>query len=892
MMRPNGPPRRAERILLQAMGDTPEARSVAGDLREDYARTVGRRGRLRANLWYWREVTGLVLGVMMRRLVPNRRRKIDTKEIRVMDGSGVRGWAQDVRYAVRAIGRDLPYLVFAASIIGLGVGASTAVYSVVRPLLLAPLPFEQPEELVWVARAEGAADRSLVTSRTSNLRDFRELNRSFDGLAGYNAFFDQSSYNLSGAGEPERLVGVGVTDDFLDVLGVEPAVGRDFTPEEGQWEGPRAVMLSHAYWVQKFASDPSVVGTTLTLNDEARAVVGILPESFDFSSVFTPGVQVDFLLPWAVSDETDRWGNTTSMVGRLAPGVTVEQAQADLDNILRGLEAADPDRWGLDATVSGLQEQIGRPFRTALLLLTAAAAAVMLIVCVNLSNMLLARSPRRRKEMAVRRTMGATTGRLTRQLLLESVAVAMCGAVVGLVLAYGAVRFVTGTGGVNLPLLEAISVDGWALAFSIGAALLTGLAVGVLPAMQVVDGGEAEALAGSSRGSSAGRSTTRLRELLVVSEVAMACVLLVLGGLVLKSFQQVMGVEVGYESENALAWQLSAGSGAWETGTQPFEDIVREVLAVPGVEAVGLTDALPLGRNRGWGTQVEGVDYEDDESAGFFPHLVDHRYLDAMGIPVVKGRQFTSDDTGETALVALVNETAERMYFPGGEAVGHFFNMWPGRMEVVGVVADVRHRGLDLEAGPEFYFLINQLPDFQSLDMVVRTRLPAAAIAAPIGEAIRAADPSMPIDDFWTLQSVVDRSVSPRRFTVQLLGAFGLAALLLAGLGIYGVLSYSVAERGPEIGIRMALGETASGVLQSLVGRTVLLALAGVALGITAAFLATRMVSSILFGVEPTDPATFATIIAVLLGVAAMAGLVPALRAARTDSAAVLRSAQ
>ncbi|NNF27878.1 MAG: ABC transporter permease [Gemmatimonadetes bacterium] len=889
-MRHARPPARAERLLLLVLGDTPEGRSVVGDLNEDHVRLVARRGRLRADLWYLREALGMAAGVMLRRMIPGRDTNGGTKGRRTMDGSGVRGWVQDVRYAIRAIGRDVSYLLFAATIIGLGVGASTAVYSVVRPLLLAPLPFERPDELVWVARAEGAGDRSLVTSRTSNLRDFRELNRSFDGLAGYNAFFDQSSYNLQGAGEPERLVGVGVTDDFLDVLGVEPAVGRDFSPEEGQWGGPPAVILSHGYWVQKFASDPSVVGTTLTLNDQPREVVGVLPPSFDFSSVFTPGVSVDFLLPWSVGDETDRWGNTTSMVGRLAPGVTVEQAQADLDNIVTGLRAADPDRWGLDATVSGLQEQIGRPFRTALLLLTAAAAAVMLIVCVNLSNMLLARSPRRRKEMAVRRTMGATTGRLTRQLLLESVAVAMCGAVVGLILAYGAIRFVTGTGAVNLPLVEAISVDGWALAFSIGAALLTGLAVGVLPAMQVVDGGEAEALAGSSRGSSAGRSTTRLRELLVVSEVAMACVLLVLGGLVLKSFQQVMEVDLGYEAEGALAWQLSAADDG--EGAEPFEDIVREVLAVPGVEAVGLTDALPLGRNRGWGTRIEGVDYDDDESAGFFPHLVDHRYLDAMGIPLVKGRQFTSDDTDESALVALVNESAERMYFPGGEAVGHFFDMWPGRIEVVGVVADVRHRGLDLEPGPEFYFHISQLPDFQSLDMVVRTRLPAATIAGPIGRAIRTADPRMPIDDFWTLESVVDRSVSPRRFTVQLLGAFGLTALLLAGLGIYGVLSYSVAERGAEIGIRMALGETSGGVLQSLVGRTVLLALTGVGLGIATALLATRMVSSILFGVEPTDPATFATIVGALLGVAGLAGLIPALRAARTDSAAVLRSAQ
>ena len=883
------PPGWAERMLLRVLGDSPEARSVAGDLREDYARLAARRGRRLASLWYWREAVGMAVGA---RATDWRPGNYDKREgMGQMGGGGMMGFVQDLRYAVRAIGRDVSYLLFATAIIGLGVGASTAVYSVVRPLLLAPLPFESPEDLVWVARAEGVGDRSLVTSRTSNLRDFREQSRSFDGLAGYNAFFDQQGYNLLGAGEPERLVGAGVTDDFLDVLGVEPAVGRDFTAEEGLWGGPPAMLLSHAFWVQRFASDPAVVGTVLTVNDQPREVVGVLPASFDFSSIFTPGVQVDFLLPWAVSDETDRWGNTTSMVGRLRPGVSVEQAQAELDNIIRGLEEADPDRWGLDATVSGLQEHIAKPFRTALLLLVAAAAAVMLIVCVNLSNMLLARSPRRRKEMAVRRTMGATQGRLARQLMMESVVVALCGAVVGVAIAFGAIRFITGADAVNLPLLGSIGLDGWALAFSAGAALVAGLAVGVLPAMQVVDGGEAEALSGSSRGSSAGRSTTRLREFLVVSEVAMACVLLIAGGLVLKSFQRVLDVDLGYDVGSALAWQLSVPPGT-DDELLVFEEIVQQVSRVSGVEAVGLVDALPLGPNRGWSLRIEGVTTEDDEFPDFFPHIVDHRYREAMGIPLAQGRWFTPDDHEESAVVAVVNESAERMYFPGGDAIGHFVLLGDNRIEVVGVVSDVRHRGLDLDAGAELYLAIPQVGDFQSLNMIVRTSLPPSSIVSPISQAIRAADPQMPVDDVWTLQSTVDRSVSPRRFTVQLLGAFGLTALLLAGLGIYGVLSYSVAERGPEIGIRMALGQTSGSVLQSLVGRTVVLALAGVAVGIGAALATTRMVSSILFGVEPTDPATFATIITVLLAVAVMAGLVPALRAARTDSAAVLRSAQ
>lgn len=804
------------------------------------------------------------------------------------------GFLGDARYALRVVRRDPGFFFFATLIIGIGVGASTAVFSVMSPLLLRPLPFEDPGRLVWIANGVSGG-RSGVTSRTSNLRDFRELSRSFDGLTGYNAFFDQASYNLVGVGEPERLIGAGVADDFLDVLGVEPVVGRDFVEEEGIWDGRPAIMLSYGYWTRRFGADPTVVGTALTIDDVPREVVGILPESFDFSSVFTPGVPVDFLLTWPISDETDNQGNTTSIIGRLKPGITVEAAQAELDNIIAGLQEADPDRWGLRATVSGLQEQIARPFRSAMLLLAAAAGVVMLIVCVNLSNMLLARSPRRRREMAVRRTMGATRGRLVRQLLLESVLVSMCGAAVGVAVALAATRFVTGTTGLELPMLSSVSVDGAALAFTAAVALLAGLAVGVVPALQVAEGGEAEALSGSARGSSAGRASRRLRELLVVTEVAMACVLLVFGGLVLKSFHRVMDVDLGYQPDNAIAWQLSS-SRAFESDAEEmafFDAIVTSVAAVPGVEAAGLTDALPLGRNRTWGRlPVLGVDRdEDDNVPSYFPHLIDHRYLSTMGIALVRGRGFTADDDAESAPVAIVSETTARIYFPGGEALGRMLDMWYGEVEVVGVVEDVKHRGLDVGSDAEVYFPITQLADFSALDMVVRTPLPPASIADPIGAAIRAVDPTMPVEDSWTLDSVVERSVSPRRFTLQLLAAFALGALLLAGLGIYGVLSYSVTERIPEIGIRMALGESPAGVRRGVVARTLTLAGIGVVVGTLVSLAGTRLIASLLFGVEPTDPVTFVSMVGVLILVALLSGLVPAIRASRVDSAGALRSA-
>ena len=889
------PPRIAERLLAWALGRGDAALTILGDVNEDFAALLTRRGGASARRWYWKEALTLGASALVGRVLGRPiARMTTTGEDTMRDALSTIGSVQDARYAFRAVRRELGFFAFAMVIIGLGVGASTAVFSVVRPLLLQPLPFHDPGRLAWVPLNAEGVGLSAVTSRTSNLRDFRELSRSFEELTGYNAFFEQGSYNLVGVGEPERLVGVDVAQDFLDVLGVTPALGRNFVYEEGIWDGRPAVILTHGFWVRRFAADPSIVGTSLTINDVPTEVVGVLPASFDFSSVFTPTAVVDFLRPWPISDETDRWGNTTAMVGRLAPGVTVQVADAELQSIIVGLQEADPERWGLSAAVIGLQESIARPFRSGMLLLAAAAGLVMLIVCVNLSNMLLARSPRRRREMAFRRTLGATRGRLIRQLLMESTALSMCGALLGIGVAAAATRFVTRTTGLEIPMLSSVSIDTGALLFTAAIALIAGLAVGVVPALQVAEGGEAQALSSGSRGSSAGVKGRRLREVLVVAEVAMACVLLVFGGLVLKSFQVLMDVELGFEPAGAMAWQLNPTRDfeELEESVAYFEGVVASVAATPGVEAVGLTDALPLGRNRTWGVGIVGRENEENGGRfGIFPHMVDHRYAAAMGISLIEGRYITPDDDGESAPVALINETAARVMFPEGGAIGQFIDMWYGETEIVGIVENVKHESLDMGSTNEVYFPITQNWNFGPLDMIVRSQLPAEVLAGSVGEAIRAVDPQIPIDDNWTLASLVDASVSPRRFTLQLLGAFAACALLLAGLGIYGVLSYSVTERIPEIGIRMALGASAAGVRREVVGKTVFLALLGVAVGTGVSLVGTRLISSLLYGVEPNDPVTFVLMIAVLLFVALISGLMPAIRASRTDSAEALRSA-
>jgi predicted permease len=815
---------------------------------------------------------------------------------------GPRALLQDGGWALRTLRRNPGFALFTAAVIGLGVGAATAVFSVLEPLMLAPLPFDEPDRLVWIAHAPSSDDASLsaVTSRTGNLRDFRERTRSFDGLTGYNAFFDQGAYTLTGEGEPERLVGAGVAHDFLEVLGVEPLLGRSFTAEEGlrldrdSEAGPAAVILTHGFWQRRFAADPTLVGRSLVMNDVSRTVVGVLPPGFDFSSVFTPGVEVDFLLPFPISDDTDRWGNMLVILGRLRAGVTPEAAQADLDAVVAGLQEAQPDRWGLSARLTPLQERIAGPFRPALLLLAAAAGTLLLIVCVNVSNLLLARSPGRAREMAVRRALGASRGRLVRQLVLETLAIAAAGALAGGALAWAVSGLVAGTAGIRIPLLSGVRVDGGALLFAAAVAILTGLAVSLVPALQVREGGEASALRESGRGGSASRKARRLREVLVVAEVTLACVLLVVGGLFVRSFRAVLDVDLGFEPAGVVAWQLNPSTPfqSRREMTDHYAALTARVLQVPGVEDAGLVDALPLGRNRSWGFGVVGDrdGSADDPGYNFFPHLIDPGYLSTLRIPVVAGRGFTADDREGSQQVVLMNEAGARRVFGEADPVGRRIVQWNGEWEIVGVVRDVRHVSPETGPGIQVYFPFAQMWDFSTLDLAVRSRLGEEETRTAVAAALREIDPSMPVRESWTLDSTVERAVSARRFTLGILTAYGLAALFLAGLGVYGVLAQSVAERRPEIGIRMALGASAPDVLWSVMRSTMALAGLGILAGGLLSFLAAGVLGSQLYGVSARDPLTFVAMALVLLTVAALAGAVPAARAARTPGVGALRA--
>jgi putative ABC transport system permease protein len=807
---------------------------------------------------------------------------------------------QDLRYGARMLMSKPGFSLIAIVTLALGIGANTAVFSVVNALLLRPLPFREPDRLVWIASggskpASGLvaseANLSGVTTQVGNFSDWRSMNKSFEDLAGYFAFFDYDGYTLTGSGEPERLVGVGISQNFLDVLGVSPAIGREFDDEESAWNGREAVLLTNSFWARRFGSDPAIVGQTITLDNKPTSVVGVLPASFDFGSIFSPGSRIDLLLPFPICEQTNGYGNTLAVVGRLKPGVTLQSAQAEFDVIAPQVQEQHPERNRNGAVLSSLQERISGRLRSAFLVLLCAVGCVLLIACTNLSNLLLARATTRRKEIAIRVALGADRARLVRQMLTESVLLACCGAAVGLPLAFVATRALAATRAISIPLLQTVSIDGTALVFTLVAAFVTGLVFGIVPALQVSRWDVHECLKEASRGSSEGGRSAWIRGTLVVSEIALACVLLVGAGLLMRSFLRLLDVDPGFRPGQTAAWRIETG-GRYHTPAElvPLYDrLVRNVEAIPGVESVGLTDCLPLGRNRTWGIRAKGETYTRETFPIAFPRIISPGYIRTMKIPLSAGREFTEHDTADSQKVLIVNETMARRLWPDRDPIGQIALNGREEWQVVGVVGDVRHGALEQAAGLEMYFPIMQNHDWNSLDLVVRAKLPIESLVPGVRAALSSVDPDLPNSDYQPLEQLVDRAVSPRRFVTALLGVFSLLALILASLGIYGVISYSVTQRTNEIGIRIALGAQTQAVLKLIIGQGVKLVLIGLGIGLAGAFALTRVLSGLLFGVGATDPLTFTGIALLLASVAMLACYIPARKAARVDPMIALR---
>jgi predicted permease len=797
---------------------------------------------------------------------------------------------QDLRYAVRTLRRDYGFAIFAILIVGLGVGASCTIFSVVNTLLIHPLPFRDPGRLAWVANHEDATgDMSAKTTQVDHFLDLREKNRSFTDMAAYFAFYGVGDAKLIGD-QPERLTSVPVSQNFFPLLGIEPQLGRQFSAEECKWNGPKAVMLSDGLWRRKFAADPKIVGRVLSFDGGPAIVVGVLPASFDFATVFAPGSRIDIFEPFPLSVETNRWGNTLSIVGRLKPGASVNSAQAEA-TVLGKLDAqAHPERNHFAPKVYGLAEHVSGRQRPALLLLASAVGVVMLIVCANLSNLLLARGAARQKEIAIRAALGAGKGRLIGQMLTESLALSCCGAVIGLLLAFAGTRVLAHLTAVGIPLLADVRIDGSVLGFALVVALVTGLVFGLLPALQVRDVKLQDTLKDSNRGSSQGRRHAWLRSALVVSEIALACVLLVGAGLLVRSFLRVLDVDLGFRPQRAAALRIDPNS-SYKTPEQRdeyFTEALRRVMDVPGIEAAGLSDALPLARNRSWGIAAKGVVYTPQNYPSGFPRIISEGYFHAMGIPLKAGRDFSERDGKEALAVIILNETCARNLWPGEDPIGKIVKE-NGDRTVVGVVGDVHHMALEEGSGNEFYIPIRQIGDYGSVDLIVRTSMSTAELASRIREALRPIEPSLPTANLRTLQTLVDRAVSPRRFVVILLGGFAGFALLLASLGIYAVISYSVNQRTQEIGIRMALGASAGTLQRSILFETLGLAGIGTVAGAAASWALARTLSGMLFGVTPNDPLTFAGMVILLAAVAGAAGYLPARRASRIEPMSALR---
>ncbi len=802
---------------------------------------------------------------------------------------------QDLRYTFRTLRHDAGFTVFAVLIIGLGIGAGTTVFSAVNALLIRPLPFKDAARLVWIYNL--ADDRvSEWSTQVNHFLDLREQNRSFSDLAAYFASFEPGNAKLTGDGMAERFNSLQVSQNFFSFLGVRPVVGRTFTAEECRWNAPGAAILSYGLWKGRYASDPSIVGRSMTLNDRSVTIVGVAPEWFDFGSVFAPGNRIDVYLPMPLTAETNRWGNTLAVIGRLKPGVTIQNARAEFQVLADQLQKQHPERNTLRPILMALDEHVTGRLHRALLVLGWAVAVVMLIVCANVANLQLARSAARQKEMAIRVAIGAGRGRLIRQVLTESIALSGCGAVLGIFLAMAGTRLLAGLNTLKIPLLSTVRVDATSLAFSLLVAVVTGLLFGLAPALQVPLASVHDSLKESSRAASTGTKHHKwIRNTLVVSEIVFACVLLVGAGLLSRSFLNVFSVDLGFQPERAAALRVDRGrdfaSRAERSGY--YDQILDRARSLPGISGAGLTDVLPLNGDRSWDVTARGKIYPQGQYPEGFIRMISNGYLQAMGIPLRAGRGFTEQDTAASEPVALVNETLARTLWPGQNAIGQIVmgegGKNPGR-RVVGVVGDVRHRTLEQASGCELYFPMRQTDDYRAVYLVVRTALPPAALASTMRLALHPIAPELSTNEFTTLQELVDKAVSPRRFVVVLLGGFSAFALILAALGIYAVISYSVNQRAAELGIRMALGASVRDLQVRILLQTLSLAGVGMLIGSCFAWFLSRALGSLLFGVTTDDPATFVGMMAALTAVACLAGYLPALRVSKIEPITALRA--
>ncbi len=805
----------------------------------------------------------------------------------------------DLRYTFRTLRRAPGFAAISIVILALAIGANIAVFSVVNTLLLRPLPFPQSSELVWIAPPPTACGFSCATYSADGYEEFRAQSRVYQDVTGYFAFSSADNLRLTGRGEPESVTGMDVIGNFFQVLGVQPAMGRLFTPDEA-CGGPHPVaLLSSSYWRRQFNGDREIVGKSLELNGSPVTVVGVLPDSFDFGAVFSPGAKVDLFTPLDLNQARD-WGNIVTLLGRLKPGVTIAQALDDANRVAPDIyfNVKYPQTLGRykgNLIPLPLKDYVTGNLRHSLIALWCAVAMILLIAGVNLSNLLLARASARAKEFAVRGALGASRWGIIRQLLTESLLLSGAGAALGLGLALMLIGWLAHQGSVALPLLSSLRIDGQALGWTVLIAVFTAMIFGLIPALRMAGCNLQEVLKDSGPGAGLGRKHARVRAALVVSEVALACVLLVSAGLLMRSFMKVLEVNLGFQPEHAASIKIDYDdSAASQEASQvkrgaTFQQLIARVSALPGVEGAGISDYLPLGPNREWDSPVpKGKQFAPGELPDPLVYVITPGFVHAMGIRL-RGRDFTWSDGPKGERVVLINASAARVYWPGEDAVDKILTRGTEEDRVVGVVDDVHEETVEGGTGAQIYYpAMQQGPS--GAQLVVRTSLPPAELAASVLHVLRELNPTQPAAEFRPIQSMVDRAVSPRRFFMLLVAAFAGLGLLLAALGIYGVISYSVTQKTQEIGVRMALGATAGRVQRDVILNTLQLAGGGIAVGTVASLASASLIASLLFATPPWDVSTYAGMMLVLLAVALVSGYLPARRASSIDPMGALRS--
>jgi putative ABC transport system permease protein len=795
-----------------------------------------------------------------------------------------------MRYGARMLLKKPGFTLIAVITLALGIGANAAIFSVVNAVLLRPLPFKDPDRLMLIRETKIPQFPEFSVS-PGNFLDWRNQNTVFERLVAFNGV----SFNMVGTGDPEQIRGMKVTDGFFAMLGAQPQLGRDFLPEEDQPGRNNVVILSNGLWQRRFGGDPKILNQALTLSGQSYTVIGVMPATFRFG-----GPDLDLWTPMAFTarEAQIHGGHWLSAIGRLKPGATENQARAEMVAIAGRLAAQYPDaNTGWSVKLMPLLDYIVRDIKPALVVLLCAVAFVLLIACANVANLLLARAAGRQKEIAIRTALGAGRARIIRQLLTESVLLALLGGAGGLGLAKWGMDLLLKLAPEDLPRMSDVALDGRALAFTAAVTLLTGLIFGLVPALQSSRPNLNETMNETGRGSTEGRRRQLVRGALVVLEVASALVLLVSSGLLIKSFWRLQQVDPGFNPDNTLTLSVSLPRSKYPEEPQQvafFQQLLEKVRALPGVQAAGATNPLPMAGDTVLGFVVQGrppLPPGASQSTNYYSVSAD--YFKAMGIRLLRGRLISERDVKEAPHVAVINETMAKKIFPDEDPIGKRITFDGGEAnpdwyEIVGVVGDVKQYGLDQATPMQTYEPYTQ-QTYPFMTLVARASGDPTKLTAAIRNAVLELDKEQPIANIRTLDRILSTSTAQQRFSTLLLGVFAAVAMSLAAVGIYGVLSHAVTQRTPEIGIRMALGAARGDVLRLVVGAGMRLAMIGVAAGLAVAFGLTRLMSALLFGVSPTDPMIFGLIPLLIVIVALLACYIPARRATKVDPLVALR---